>query len=526
MKRLLAVLMGGALAAGAFAQHDNSTWPTFKGNANRTASVVAPAPATNLAWTYTTPYGPSAGGITLGANGDVYYLSGEQDDANNNAPATYVFRLNSTTGAILAQSPNLGGKWGTYGGVAVGATELYVSVYVAASDPNNGIVVLDKNTLAILRQFRSSQFTGVRSTPYISDVLNNAGHRNLYVNDRNGSQMMAIDSVTGEIKWAAYIDGGAISMSQFGPVWVSGGKQIISVFGNIAFLGGYALRDNGDTTYDIVWNGGPNSFNWWGSGAMSADGTRIYVTTFNDGGADSLWAISVADGSIIWSVPSNIGTPDALNFFGRPAVLGNRVYCGGADGVMACFEDLGATYNMVWKYQDWYGEHTCTTVVKNAANETYVYTAKQTQYVPTDPNMPPPPHVGAGELLVLQDTGTSYNEIFRTDLNGTMLSSMYATSSLTVDSAGGLYMGSGWPNNAGLGPAQIYKFTVGTPVCRGDCNCDGVVDFGDINPFVAGLSGGTPCSVANCDVNGDGTVNFGDINPFVALLSGGGGPCQ
>jgi hypothetical protein len=28
------------------------------------------------------------------------------------------------------------------------------------------------------------------------------------------------------------------------------------------------------------------------------------------------------------------------------------------------------------------------------------------------------------------------------------------------------------------------------------------------------------CNVLNADINADGTVNFGDINPFVALLSG------
>ncbi len=63
------------------------------------------------------------------------------------------------------------------------------------------------------------------------------------------------------------------------------------------------------------------------------------------------------------------------------------------------------------------------------------------------------------------------------------------------------------------------------PACPGDCNCDGRVDFGDINPFVAVLGGAAPCSFENCDINGDGVINFGDINPFVALLSGGGGPC-
>ncbi len=61
--------------------------------------------------------------------------------------------------------------------------------------------------------------------------------------------------------------------------------------------------------------------------------------------------------------------------------------------------------------------------------------------------------------------------------------------------------------------------------CPGDCNCDGRINFMDINPFVAVLSGGPPCWFANLDMNGDGAINFQDINPFVAILSGGGGAC-
>ena len=61
----------------------------------------------------------------------------------------------------------------------------------------------------------------------------------------------------------------------------------------------------------------------------------------------------------------------------------------------------------------------------------------------------------------------------------------------------------------------------------GDLNCDGVVNFGDINPFVlalsspAGYEAAYPgCNVMLADCNGDGYVNFADINPFVALLAG------
>jgi len=64
------------------------------------------------------------------------------------------------------------------------------------------------------------------------------------------------------------------------------------------------------------------------------------------------------------------------------------------------------------------------------------------------------------------------------------------------------------------------------PPLPGDLNCDGAVNFDDINPFVAALVSQTgyesqypDCRWLNGDTNGDGTVNFDDINPFVALLA-------
>ncbi|MEW6251822.1 MAG: S8 family serine peptidase [Planctomycetota bacterium] len=62
---------------------------------------------------------------------------------------------------------------------------------------------------------------------------------------------------------------------------------------------------------------------------------------------------------------------------------------------------------------------------------------------------------------------------------------------------------------------------------HGDLNCDGAVNFDDINPFVLLLSDPglwqttyPNCNPLNGDCNGDGIVDFDDINPFVALLSG------
>ena len=71
--------------------------------------------------------------------------------------------------------------------------------------------------------------------------------------------------------------------------------------------------------------------------------------------------------------------------------------------------------------------------------------------------------------------------------------------------------------------------------CIGDLNCDGSIDFGDINPFVLYLSNfaswqaaNPGCDPANGDINCDGTYgqgSFGDINPFVALMTQCGTGC-
>jgi hypothetical protein len=78
-----------------------------------------------------------------------------------------------------------------------------------------------------------------------------------------------------------------------------------------------------------------------------------------------------------------------------------------------------------------------------------------------------------------------------------------------------------------LGGAAIGAYGTGPDRGPGDMNCDGVVDFGDINPFVLALSDQAAyeaafpdCLWQNADCNGDGEVGFGDINPFVALLAG------
>lgn len=61
--------------------------------------------------------------------------------------------------------------------------------------------------------------------------------------------------------------------------------------------------------------------------------------------------------------------------------------------------------------------------------------------------------------------------------------------------------------------------------CAGDLNCDDLVNFADIDPFVLALQGQAAyaaqfpnCAWLSGDVNSDGTVNFSDIDPFVARI--------
>lgn len=76
----------------------------------------------------------------------------------------------------------------------------------------------------------------------------------------------------------------------------------------------------------------------------------------------------------------------------------------------------------------------------------------------------------------------------------------------------------------------LYIADVLPPVGDGDMNCDGEVGFGDINPFVLGLTDPEQyaldfpdCTLLHGDINADGEFGFGDINPFVDLLLYGPG---
>ena len=81
------------------------------------------------------------------------------------------------------------------------------------------------------------------------------------------------------------------------------------------------------------------------------------------------------------------------------------------------------------------------------------------------------------------------------------------------------------------GPIGAVLLTPIHTVVRGDMNCDGNIDFNDIDPFVTALvsrddyeSQYTDCKWSNGDINQDASVDFNDIDGFVDCLINGG--CQ
>lgn len=75
---------------------------------------------------------------------------------------------------------------------------------------------------------------------------------------------------------------------------------------------------------------------------------------------------------------------------------------------------------------------------------------------------------------------------------------------------------------------MVDTIRVATSSCcvgkRGNVNCTGVVDLGDLSALVSYLTGGgfVLCCFDAANVNGTGTVDLGDLSALVSYLTGGG----
>jgi hypothetical protein len=493
-KVLTTVLAAGALASVATAQIDpNAFWPAYKADQLRRAFVMPSAgPVTALADTITGHYPVSEEGFTVGSNGDLYFKTHRNNDNINSdgGPGCTVVRMDRDTGAVLA-SVELPGGSGNYSGLTHAVDGIWTTVHGNGAVPT--IYRLNKTTLAVEKEFTDGAFSGLRGSPIVGNTPNVNGNVNLYLHDRGVNQIFAVDSETGEIMWQYTPIGDPSSFGKMGPFWTEGGLDHFAYFANTAVFPGVVLRDNGDNTFEEVWIGGPENFNWIGSGASGTPGGTIYVNTFTDdsgaGPTATLWAIDPDDGSVLWSVDGRRGQGSdvELNFFARPAVKGNRVYCVGGFGVVTCFIDNGNSYTQAWEWRDEQGEFTAVSVAE-VGGETYVHAVRQGDpFVPTN-----------ADFLVLRDDGNAYTEILHTPAN--LMPTLYGNNTATVDPDGNVWVAGGTWANAAFKTGEIYKFSPEGGDCYADFNGDGSVDTRDVIAFLNAWNADDPAS--DCDENG------------------------
>ncbi len=129
----------------------------------------------------------------------------------------------------------------------------------------------------------------------------------------------------------------------------------------------------------------------------------------------------------------------------------------------------------------------------------------------------------AGLLEFQKATGGGWQRVLNSDFAGLPVGQDFHLTRSRTNFDPATMSGPGYYN---LPPSEVVQgqFVSDNP---GDLNCDGLVDFGDINPFVLALTDPAgyarafrSCNILNGDINGDGLTNFGDINPFVRLLTG------
>ena len=104
-------------------------------------------------------------------------------------------------------------------------------------------------------------------------------------------------------------------------------------------------------------------------------------------------------------------------------------------------------------------------------------------------------------------------------INGTQIGATQTLNDEAIDDINFVGISSDGSNGSGIASISSFSLTAGSDseVLLGDADCNGVVNFLDITPFIAFLSGGEPKPEA--DIDGNGVVNFLDITPFIAIIT-------
>lgn len=305
-------------------------------------------------------------------------------------------------------------------------------------------------------------------------------------------------------------------------------------YGTYVYLTVY--RIDGDVWTDITGPWGADPKNFIAPLVMDPnDSSRLY------GGTHRVWRTYNADTDADWvAISPDVAGGTTLNAIAVAPSDQNVIYTGSANGLV---------HVTLIGYWTWYNRS--DGLPSGEISDIYINpTAAGTAYVAFFNTSGP-------RVLRTADYGVTW-----TDVTGTLPTGV-AGRALEVDwrfDPPGLWLGSGsgvywsydhgqtWTKdgtdlpNVNIGDLQIdwarLTITAGTygrgawrrnlpPVMlSGDANCDGSVDFADIQPFVRALDGEESylnfypnCLWLNADIDGDGLVTFDDVSPFVELIS-------
>ncbi|MEW6249458.1 MAG: two-component regulator propeller domain-containing protein [Planctomycetota bacterium] len=258
--------------------------------------------------------------------------------------------------------------------------------------------------------------------------------------------------------------------------------------------------------YVGVWHFDPQRNDWvlhtWAPPGWTANDVRDITTD----AAGTLWVLTYVQ-LHRWNANGTWSTWDSTN---SPMTLGSlhdiepdrtRGVWLGMEGKLLHFD--GATWTTITQAQaGWPGTNVTGVAMRRSDGKLAVTTQQPSTW----------PYTGGISLRESNGVWTHY-----TTANSPL--THWQVSAPHFDARGNL-----WASAMSEGVVQLI---LEPPLRPGDLNCDGLVTFEDISPFVlalsdpAGYAAAFPnCNILNGDVNGDGRTNFEDITPFVALLSG------
>lgn len=296
----------------------------------------------------------------------------------------------------------------------------------------------------------------------------------------------------GEIAWSATIPGGAGNSPAYGE-----GRVFLTTRSGL--LQAYDARLGGAPLWSVAT--GPEGF----FGGITLRDGHVYAATYDFNGGQNnstLFKRRALDGAAVWQIACE--RTDAIPVVGADGLI---LLAGGINGFgsavkVQAFDDLGDSAVLRWDtHADTGGALLAggwTTQPLRSGNRLYVgqLPADATDYGP-------------------------YRNLRILDLKKPP-----GQSGFVVDAYA----------NAGGSPAagsdRVYSIGVEGLVAlsagrRGDTNCDGHIDFFDIDPFLLGLfdpqgyvASFPDCSLMHVDVNGDGFVDFFDIDAFLLAVLG------